>query len=426
MIFDNSLIMAIIAINMTVIGLTSLADKKTVIGVDYGEFLIKEFKLLKIRRYYWLVIFACINIISLFVMFSNKPILRVINFLFLILSLIFAIFYFFRFILIENKWVVKQIYIRELLGLYCNSDDLKHFYVDKMVMMNPGTRTSRKLSTNVVNYFNTYNSTTQRVFEEVFGPNSIIYSNEKDIIKARDKHFNIDPYRYRSSELNDSIKDISFEFFQVFRFVENQEKWTLDILRILNGGEPREYSNYDIFRVYNLARMTAQIKVFGSSENSFKYKFWENYRLYWYAAVHKRNSEQFEESEKAHIIQIEKEIITSIFSTITKIIINKDDIDVINVTQKILEEIAFEDQYNGFLNVQQVFETIIEVSFENDCHKLNLVIEEVLSRYMNTEEKRAKIDLEALKNRVVEMENKKSKISEKRVELFNFNYTLIK
>ncbi|WP_165976170.1 hypothetical protein [Bacillus salipaludis] len=33
---DVSLIMAIIAINMTIIGLTSLAETKKIIGVDYG------------------------------------------------------------------------------------------------------------------------------------------------------------------------------------------------------------------------------------------------------------------------------------------------------------------------------------------------------------------------------------------------------
>ncbi|MFJ8246318.1 hypothetical protein [Peribacillus asahii] len=39
--YDSSLIMAMIAINMTIIGLTSLAEFKKVIGIDYGSFLIK-------------------------------------------------------------------------------------------------------------------------------------------------------------------------------------------------------------------------------------------------------------------------------------------------------------------------------------------------------------------------------------------------
>lgn len=34
-VFDISIIIAIIAINMTVIGLTSLAETKKIIGVDY-------------------------------------------------------------------------------------------------------------------------------------------------------------------------------------------------------------------------------------------------------------------------------------------------------------------------------------------------------------------------------------------------------
>ncbi|WP_019241454.1 MULTISPECIES: hypothetical protein [Bacillus] len=37
-IHDSSLIMAIIAINMTIIGLTSLSEFKKILGIDYGSF----------------------------------------------------------------------------------------------------------------------------------------------------------------------------------------------------------------------------------------------------------------------------------------------------------------------------------------------------------------------------------------------------
>ena len=87
-ILDNGLIMAIIAINMTVISLTSLADKKTVIGIDYGEFLIKEYKLFGIRMYLLLFVFALVNIVSLFTIFMTEPILRLINFVALTISLV--------------------------------------------------------------------------------------------------------------------------------------------------------------------------------------------------------------------------------------------------------------------------------------------------------------------------------------------------
>ncbi|MGO1528537.1 MAG: hypothetical protein ACTHWU_07420, partial [Senegalia sp. (in: firmicutes)] len=52
-----------IAINMTVIGLTSLAESKTIIGIDYGKFLVKKYKVFGIiRMYYLLIIFAIIKL----------------------------------------------------------------------------------------------------------------------------------------------------------------------------------------------------------------------------------------------------------------------------------------------------------------------------------------------------------------------------
>ena len=37
---DSNILLTMISINMTIIGLTSLAEKKTIIGVDYGKYLI--------------------------------------------------------------------------------------------------------------------------------------------------------------------------------------------------------------------------------------------------------------------------------------------------------------------------------------------------------------------------------------------------
>lgn len=73
---------------------------------------------------------------------SNYKI-RLINFIILIFSVIFAIVYFFRFILIENKNVVKQIYIYEMLGMYYNDNKTKHFYIDIIIKMNSGNRTGK-------------------------------------------------------------------------------------------------------------------------------------------------------------------------------------------------------------------------------------------------------------------------------------------
>ena len=37
---DNNTMLAIVAINMTITGLTSLAETKIIIGVDYGKLLV--------------------------------------------------------------------------------------------------------------------------------------------------------------------------------------------------------------------------------------------------------------------------------------------------------------------------------------------------------------------------------------------------
>ena len=174
-IFDNSLIIAIIAINMTIIGLTSLAETKRIIGVDYGKFLVKKYRIFnKVRIYELLIVFAIVNMTSLFLMFLQYYEFRIINFLLLMVSLIFAIYYFFAYIISENRLVKKQIYEDELLGLYYENDNYHHQEADVLTEMSGGSRTSRKLSTNVIGYFNTYNSESQRAFEEIFG--SLIFA----------------------------------------------------------------------------------------------------------------------------------------------------------------------------------------------------------------------------------------------------------
>lgn len=397
--FDNSLIMAIIAINMTVIGLTSLADKKTVIGVDYGEFLIKKFKYLNIRMYYWLIVFALINIISLFTMLISEPKIRLINFIILIFSVIFAIVYFFGFILIENKWVIRQIYISEILGMYCDDNNKEHFYIDTMVKMNSGNRTTKRISTNVVNYFNNYNADSQKAFIEAFGKNSIIYSNEKLITReVKKKYNNISKYNYRISRNNKYIKDISFEFFQLFRFVENQGSWALEILQDLNGFY-NDYKNYDILRLYNFLRLTAQINIFGVSEDIFKYKFLFHYRYYWYNTVNKNKTNKPENEEEIKVL--EKEIVSALFSFIAKGINIYKNNEYINIVNMIFEEIIIDDKYKGFLSIQEILNEICKISIKTNCKELQQIIEKNIGKYKyKNGGKNQLIDIEKLKDEV--------------------------
>ncbi|MFC4386591.1 hypothetical protein ACFOZ1_02080 [Gracilibacillus marinus] len=50
---DPNIMYTIIAINMTIIGLTSLADMKSIIGIDYGRFLLTKYKLFGMIRIYY-------------------------------------------------------------------------------------------------------------------------------------------------------------------------------------------------------------------------------------------------------------------------------------------------------------------------------------------------------------------------------------
>ncbi|MFA1642604.1 hypothetical protein AB5N96_07045 [Chryseomicrobium imtechense] len=116
---DANILFAIIAINMTVIGLTSLAESKNIIGVDYGKFLLRKYKIGGyIRIYYLLILFAVINLSSIFMVIVDDQGLRIIHFFVLMTSLVFAIYYFFSFIIVENRAVKRQIIMQEILGHY--------------------------------------------------------------------------------------------------------------------------------------------------------------------------------------------------------------------------------------------------------------------------------------------------------------------
>jgi hypothetical protein len=414
MIYDNGLIMAIIAINMTVIGLTSLADKKCVIGVDYGTYLITKYKLLGIRMYYWLIIFAVINISSLFIMFSDLPIVRLVNFIVLILTLIFAIFYFFGFIIIENKRVKEQIYMSELLGLYCDDNNTEHLEIDKKVKMNPGNRTNNKLSTDVINYFNIFNGDNQKIFAEVFGPESLIYSKKKRIVKFRKKVFKIDGYKYRESQLNAKVKDISFEYFQLFRYSEMQDKWTIDILRTMNG-DPDKYTEYDIIRLYNLTRVIVQIAIFGFAESLYKYKFIFYLKHFIFRTTDNTKNEGSKE-EIEHIVEIESLMIKFLGKFFSKALaINKDN-ELISSIQEFFNEILFDGKYKGYLKEQEILLIFSKVAVELESKELKNII----NISINSEKfSKTKINIEKIKKQLQSQIDKK--VNKKEIDIFDLS-----
>lgn len=315
MIFDNSIWLAIMAINMTIIGLTSLAESKTIIGVDYGKFLVKKYKVLGIvRMYYLLIIFAFINIISLILMFNTFYQARVINFVVLLISLIFAIYYFFGFILTENNEIKLQILKDELLGMYYDSDDLTNFEADILAGMSTGWRTEKRISSNVISYFNTFNSDTQRAFNDAFGTNSILYSRTRRMIRFWNRNYNLKPYNYM---IDKDVNHISHEFFQMFRYSELQDKWILEILRLFDSVNCDDKYN---FKRINIMRVLAQINRFGKSENLYGYKFIEYLGPYIINAL--QNSKMKEKQNTLLRIKMDKFIINELYifilSTIEK------------------------------------------------------------------------------------------------------------
>ncbi|WP_117168501.1 hypothetical protein [Paraliobacillus sediminis] len=278
-IFDTNLIIAIIAINMTVIGLTSLAEMKNVVGIDYGRFLLRKYKIWGwIRVYYLLILFALINISSLFLIVVSNPTFRLIHFWVLIVSLIFAIYYFFTYIIVESRNVTKQIYEQEILGHYYNSSEPTTYCPDIKAQVNNGSRTSKKMSGNLIHYFNNYSSDSHDAFVDLFGPQSMIYCYSKRLNKKRSKKFNIvTPYIYRESIYR--TKDISHEFFQIYRYSDIQDRWLLTALELFDNSN--KHDRFDYIRLCNFTRVISQINTFGNSSNLYTYKFLEHLLIYY-------------------------------------------------------------------------------------------------------------------------------------------------
>lgn len=378
-VFDTSIIIAIIAINMTVIGLTSLAETKKIIGVDYGRFLVKKYRICGIIRIYeLLIVFAIINVSSLFFMFVLTFRFRVIHFALLTISLIFAIYYFFSYIISENKRVKKQILEDELLGLYYSSDNFNHQEADVLTKMSGGSRTSKKLSSNVVSYFDTYNSDSQLAFEEVFGSDSVIYDYSKKAKKKLQKKHQISPYIYRQSA--NGVHDISYEYFQLFRSSEQQFKWTLEILRIFDGD--RQYCDkFDLYRLYNFSRIVTHINLFGNNESIYKYKFLEYLVAFYYKAVQISNDEINNYKDKSHLNKIEKYTYLQLLHFMFEDEGNQRDSTFLQKANIITKDIILNGKYHGVLSTEELLVLLLDKALKLNKSSLKELFTEILDEY---------------------------------------------
>lgn len=264
---DSNILLTMISINMTIIGLTSLAEKKTIIGVDYGKYLINKYKLFHIiPMYILLILFAVINTLALFTLYLTDDYFRTTIFIGLTICLSFAIYYFFGFILRENSSVKSQLFENEFIGLYYKDNTPPGAECDLITKMNNGYRTTKRISTDIVTYFNRFNNDTQKAFEESFGPNSFIYKRNKRITKKYIALTGHEPYDYTGA---DGLNHISWEFFQLYRWSDLQEKWIMEILSIFND---KYASHSPEMKLNNVIRVFFHINVFGRTESMYGYR----------------------------------------------------------------------------------------------------------------------------------------------------------
>ena len=292
----------LISINLTIIGLTSLAEKRSVMGVEYGKYMIDKYKILGfLRLYHVLVAVAIVNIASLFVMWSHCRTLKMVCFLLLLVSLCFTIYYFFGYVLRVHPAVKREILRNEFLGLYIRADVPCNFEADRLVGMRNGDRTQKKLSSNVISFFNTFNDDTIAAFHEIFSPDSMIYRRDRKYLRIWKKCAPGAPHDYGvydDAGCPTGLVHISWEFFQMFRFSEIQEKWLLEILYIFNKGDYADA--FPRLRLYNVARVLGQINRVGTSEGLFQYKFLDYLSAYILEALQTcgDGSEKREETER--------------------------------------------------------------------------------------------------------------------------------
>lgn len=408
-IFDSNLIIAVIAINMTIIGLTSLAETKKIIGVDYGKFLVKKYRILNLFRVYeLLIVFAIINVFSLFLMLVETFEFRLINSVFLMISLVFAIYYFFAYIISENKLVKIQIYEDELRGLYYESDNLNHQEADVLTDMTGGSTTSKKLSSNVISYFNTYNSESQLAFEEIFGSNSLLYDYSKKTRKKLKKKYHISPYIYRNN--SKGIHDISYEFFQLFRYCDQQDKWAIEILRIFDG-DRLICKNHEILRLYNFTRMITHLNLFGNNDNIFKYKFLEYISTFYYNAVLIEEDEVSNLPNKNKVKEVEEYTFNQLLQFMFNDELNHRNSTFTLIAKKIIEEMLLKEKYKGILKTQDLIILLLNKTLDIDNQFMKDLFAEILDKYYEKyrgEEIPEMLEIENVKTYITEYKQRSS------------------
>lgn len=354
--------LGLVALNMTVLGLTSLAEKRLVIGVEYGKYLIDHYCLCgRIRLYHTLVGFAIVNALSLlFMWWQTVAALRMAVFGLLILSTWFLIYYFFWYILRVNKAVRREICKNEILGMYIESDKECNFEGDRVVGMLTGDRTKKKISSNVQTYFNEFNDETIEAFSRLFGPSSMLYERSADVLQHWEKLGEGRPHDYRvytDDGRATGLHHISWEFFQMYRFSELQDKWLLEILNLFN----KAYADpYPLLRLYNVARVLGQINKVGFAERLYHYKFLDYLTPFILEALDtSRNDSKRRQPVETYML---RQLSQHIFATLA----NHSKGTFYDSARKTLTALLTVETFRGTVSIRQRLQL-----FASECHQDN-------------------------------------------------------
>lgn len=257
---DKALIVALITINLTLLGLTTLAESKKVLGVDYGKFLINKATLfLRVKYKHIIALFTGINIVGVIAIFyTHIQLVLIITSILVSVSTVLLLIYFVSSVLYINKRVKNEIYIYTLSGLYSSKVvEVNPNSINSLLDLNPGSHTDKTVVSDIYNYFNEDSFTVLESFEAVFGPKSFLYKykdHQKKIVYFWDKHFEnkdlpireLKPYHYRNIDGN---LDITHEFFQMYRYTKLQTIWAKKVYYLT------KQNDYNLITYANIIRI---------------------------------------------------------------------------------------------------------------------------------------------------------------------------
>lgn len=200
-----------------------------------------------------------------------------------IVSILWSVYFFIRYIYRVHPHVKIQHYQRELCGIYYASDEVSDSKSDLVTNMSNGSVSDKQLSKDLIEYFNDDH---QEAFEEIFGPDSFLYDQHPKYKRFWKKQYHHLPYDYTAEY---GLNHISHEFFKLFIDLKLQKKWSLKILELFNGDYTRGFSDQ---KIDNLIRVLSHINDDGKDEALYTSEFLMDLTPYIIESIRHRPREQ--------------------------------------------------------------------------------------------------------------------------------------